>query len=169
MNNIILIGMPASGKSTAGVILAKVMGKGFIDTDLVIQAREGMLLSRIIAERGVDAFLECEEAALMSVNVSDTVIATGGSAVYSERAMKHLSEGGTVVYLKVPKAPLLDRLRDIQGRGVVMHGGETIDSIYDTRSVLYERYADIIIDEDGLTIEQTVREIIQKTDHERNI
>lgn len=169
MNNIILIGMPASGKSTAGVILAKVMGKGFIDTDLVIQAREDMLLSCIISERGVDAFLECEEAALMSVNVSDTVIATGGSAVYSERAMKHLSEGGTVVYLKVPKARLLDRLRDIQGRGVVMHDGETIDSIYDTRSVLYERYADIIIDEEGLSIEQTVREIVQKTDHERNI
>ena len=105
----------------------------------------------------------------MSVNVSDTVIATGGSAVYSERAMKHLSEGGTVVYLKVPKARLLDRLRDIQGRGVVMHDGETIDSIYDTRSVLYERYADIIIDEEGLSIEQTVREIVQKTDHERNI
>ena len=95
--NIVLIGMPTSGKSTVGVILAKILGKDFIDSDIVIQKREGAALSEIIESEGIDGFLKCEEQALLNIYVSDTVIATGGSAVYSEAGMKHLSEGAYVI------------------------------------------------------------------------
>ena len=151
--------MPASGKSTAGVILAKVLGKKFIDTDLVIQEREKALLSEIIKDKGVAGFMKTEEEAILSVDVKNTVIATGGSAVYGEKAMEHLKENGTVVYLKVEKDELFKRLTDIKERGVVLREGENIEEMYDSRIVLYEKYADIIIEERDSTIEETIRKI----------
>ena len=151
--------MPASGKSTAGVILAKVLGKKFIDTDLVIQEREKALLSEIIKDKGVAGYMKTEEEAILSVDVKNTVIATGGSAVYGEKAMEHLKENGTVVYLKVEKDELFKRLTDIKERGVVLREGETIEEMFDSRSVLYEKYADIIIEERDSTIEETIRKI----------
>ena len=157
--NIVLIGMPASGKSTAGVILAKVLGKKFIDTDLVIQERENALLADIIKDKGVAGFMKTEEEAILSVDVNNTVIATGGSAVYGEKAMEHLKENGTVVYLKVEKDELFKRLTDIKERGVVLREGENIEEMYDSRSVLYEKYADIMIEERDSTIEETIRKI----------
>ena len=158
-DNIVLIGMPASGKSTAGVILAKVLGKKFIDTDLVIQEREKALLSEIIKDKGVAGFMKIEEEAILSVDVNNTVIATGGSAVYGEKAMEHLKENGTVIYLKVEKDELFKRLTDIKERGVVLREGENIEEMYDSRIVLYEKYADIIIEERDSTIEETISKI----------
>lgn len=157
--NIVLIGMPASGKSTAGVILAKVLGKKFIDTDLVIQERENALLADIIKDKGVAGFMKTEEEAILSVDVKNTVIATGGSAVYGEKAMEHLKENGKVVYLKVEKDELFKRLTDIKERGVVLREGENIEEMYDSRNVLYEKYADIMIEERDSTIEETIRKI----------
>ena len=161
-NNITLIGMPASGKSTVGVILAKILGMNFIDTDLVIQQRENALLSDIIKDRGVDGFLEAEEAAILSVDQTNTVIATGGSAVYSEAGMKHLKSLGKVIYLKVEKEDLFGRLHHIRQRGVVLQPGETLDEMYDNRSTLYKKYADYIIDETDASVEDTV-EMIRHT------
>lgn len=161
-NNITLIGMPASGKSTVGVILAKILGMNFIDTDLVIQQRENALLSDIIKDRGVDGFLEAEEAAILSVDQTNTVIATGGSAVYSEAGMKHLKSLGKVIYLKVEKEDLFGRLHHIRQRGVVLRSGETLDEMYDNRSALYKKYADYIIDETDASVEETV-EMIRHT------
>lgn len=161
-NNITLIGMPASGKSTVGVILAKILGMNFIDTDLVIQQRENALLSDIIIDRGVEGFLEAEEAAILSVDQTNTVIATGGSAVYSEAGMKHLKSLGKVIYLKVEKEDLFGRLHHIRQRGVVLRSGETLDEMYDNRSTLYKKYADYIIDETDASVEDTV-EMIRHT------
>ena len=158
-DNIVLIGMPASGKSTAGVILAKVLGKKFIDTDLVIQEREKALLADIIKDKGVAGFMKIEEEAILSVDVNNTVIATGGSAVYGEKAMEHLKENGTVVYLKVEKEELFTRLKNIKERGVILKHGENVEKMYDNRSVLYEKYADIIIEERNCTIEETIEKI----------
>ena len=159
--NITLIGMPASGKSTVGVILAKILGQSFIDTDLVIQQRENALLCEIIKERGVDGFQAAEEAAVLSISPANTVIATGGSVVYSEAGMKHLKSLGKVVYLKVEKEDLFKRLHNIKQRGVVLHPGETLDEMYESRSRLYEKYADYIIDETNASVEDTV-EMIQR-------
>ena len=159
--NIVLTGMPASGKSTVGVILAKVLGMKFVDTDLYIQEREKALLSEIINNKGVDAFLRCEEEALLSLDTDNTVIATGGSAIYSDLGMKHLSKNALIIYLKVRKDVLLSRLNDINERGVVLKNGQTLDDMYDERILLYEKYADMVIDEDQLTIEQTVGKITE--------
>ena len=158
--NIVLIGMPASGKSTVGVILAKVLGMNFIDTDLVIQNREEALLHEIIKSKGVEGFLKCEEDAVLSLDTDNSVIATGGSVVYSEKGMKHLSEAGKVVYLKVDKKELFSRLKNINERGVILRGGESLEEMYDERSVLYEKYAELVIEEVNSSIEDTVGKII---------
>ena len=160
--NIVLIGMPASGKSTAGVILAKMLGMDFVDTDLVIQQREKALLRDLIEEYGVEGFMEKEEKAVLSVSPVNTVIATGGSVVYSEKAMRHLSSIGTVVYLKVAEDELLRRLQDIRERGVVLKDGETFKEMFDSRSILYERYADITIEEGSAGIEATLSEMLKE-------
>ncbi len=160
--NIILTGMPTSGKSTIGVIVAKILGMDFIDTDILIQQREGKKLSEIIEENGTDKFLKCEEEALLGLDVSNCVIATGGSAVYSDRAMKQLKNDALVAYLKVDKKELNRRLKDVKGRGVVLRDGESIDDMYETRVKLYERYADLTISEEGLTLEDTVEKLISE-------
>ena len=158
--NIVLIGMPTSGKSTVGVILAKVLGMDFIDTDIVIQQKQGARLNDIIEERGSDAFLEIEEQTILGINVSRTVIATGGSAVYSEAAMRHLKNNSTVVYLEVTLNELKKRLIDVKERGVVLKPDESIDEMFEKRALLYRKYADIFVAEEGKTIEDTVRAIV---------
>ncbi|MBR4759238.1 MAG: shikimate kinase [Lachnospiraceae bacterium] len=160
-DNVILIGMPASGKSTVGVILAKILGLDFVDTDIVIQQREGARLQEIIESRGIDGFLQCEEAAVLGLAVSNTVVATGGSVVYSDAAMKHLAAGGSVVYLKVGFEDLKKRLKDIKERGVVLRPDESIETMYKTRTALYEKYADLTVAEEGSSIEDTVQAVMK--------
>ena len=162
MSNIILIGMPASGKSTVGVILAKLLGCGFIDTDLLIQSREGSLLNEIIANQGIDAFLAAEESACLSIQTDQCVIATGGSVIYSEPAMDHFKTLGCVIYLEVDLNTLTGRLQDIQGRGVVLRPGQTLPELYEERTVLYKKYADLIVREGGEVLEETVKSVYQK-------
>ena len=160
-NNIILIGMPASGKSTVGVILAKILGMDFIDTDIVIQQREGFRLNEIIDKYGIDEFLKREEQIILDIKVSNTIISTGGSAVYSESGMKHLSRSSKVIYLEVGLEEMKNRLQDIKERGVVLRTGENIDEMYETRSKLYERYADVTVTEAGNSIDNTVEKVIK--------
>lgn len=161
-NNIVLIGMPGVGKSTVGVILAKVMGYQFLDADLLIQEQEGKLLREIIAESGTDGFIEVENRVNANINCSKTIIATGGSVVYGQEAMEHLKEIGTVVYLEVPFSVLEKRLSDIKGRGVVLKDGQTLYDLYMERTPLYQKYADVSISEEGLGVEQTVELLIEK-------
>ena len=156
MNNIVLIGMPASGKSTVGVILAKILGMDFLDTDILIQQSTGMRLNEIIEEQGVDGFLKTEEKTLLGINVHNTVIATGGSAVYSSDAIRYLAQNSTIIYLSVERDILKSRLKNIKERGVVLKPGESFDDMFDNRTKLYEEFADITIVEDGSTIEDTV-------------
>lgn len=160
--NIILIGMPASGKSTAGVLLAKTVGYGFIDTDLLIQNEQKSLLCDIIAAKGAEEFIKIEETVLSDLWAERCVVATGGSAVYGERAMRHLKEIGTVVYLKLGEKTIEKRLKNIVLRGVVMRrSGETVADLYAERVPLYEKYADITVDCEGKDAEQTVHAIIE--------
>ena len=166
MNNIILIGMPGSGKSSLGVVLAKKIGFGFIDSDLVIQQREGMTLERIIEKHGDAGFIQIENEVNCSISPHHTVIATGGSAVYGKEAMEHLRQIGTVIYLKLDYADIDRRLSDIKGRGVVLKDGQTLKDLYDERVVLYEKYADITIAEDGLNVEQTIEKIVAQIQKE---
>ncbi|MBE6861808.1 MAG: shikimate kinase [Ruminococcus sp.] len=161
-NNVVLIGMPGVGKSTVGVILAKILGFTFVDTDIVIQQEEGKLLKNIIAERGIDGFLETENRICSRIEAEKSVIATGGSVVYGSEAMKHLSETGIVVYLKLDYSKLCERLGNIRNRGVVIRKGQSLESLYEERVPLYEKYADIIIDENGCDIEKTINNVIEK-------
>ena len=157
--NIVLIGMPASGKSTAGVILAKLLGMDFLDTDIVLQQREGGRLRDIIEAQGIETFLQKEEQAVLAISASHTVIATGGSVVYSYIAMRHLKENATVVYLKVGFGKMRKRLGNLKARGVILKNGETLREMYDERCGLYEKYADITVNEKG-SVEDTVRMVI---------
>lgn len=162
MKNIVLIGMPGVGKSTAGVVLAKVLGYEFIDADLIIQQQEGKLLREIIAEVGTDGFIEVENRVNSQIEVEKSVIATGGSVVYGKEAMQHLREIGTVVYLKVSYNILEKRLHDIKGRGVVLKDGQDLRGLYEERVPLYEKYADITVCEDNLNVEQTIEKITEQ-------
>ena len=148
--HIILIGMPACGKSTVGVLAAKALGYRFIDSDLVIQEREGRRLHRIICEEGREGFLKIEEDVNLTLGTDSTpaVIATGGSAVYSPAAMAHFKAVGTVVYLSLSFETVEKRLGNFTHRGVVMPEGYTLRDLYDERCALYEAYADVIIDEE---------------------
>ncbi len=159
-NNIILIGMPASGKSTVGVILAKILGYNFVDADIVIQEKENRKLSEIIEEEGVQGFIDIENRVNSQIEVEKTVISTGGSAVYGKEAMDHYKNIGKVVYLKVSMDVLTRRLNDVKQRGVVMREGQSLTSLYNERCALYEKYADITIDEKSLTMEEVVAELL---------
>lgn len=160
-DNIVLIGMPGVGKSTVGVVLAKVLGYQFVDADLVIQQQEGKLLCEIIEEVGTEGFIEVENRINASLNVTNSIIATGGSVVYGKEAMEHLQSIGRVVYLKVSYETLEKRLADIKGRGVVLKEGQDLKALFEERSPLYEKYADIEISEGTLGVEQTVEKIIE--------
>lgn len=160
MENIILIGMPSSGKSTAGVLLAKLIGFGFIDCDLVIQAEEQMRLPEIIEKHGVERFMEIEDRVCSGVMASRCVIATGGSVIYYPHAMEHLRSIGTVVFLKLDVTEIERRIPDLVKRGVLMKGDvTTIRELFDEREPLYERYADITIDCNHKNIDQLVAAI----------
>lgn len=155
MKNIILIGMPGCGKSTVGVVLAKAMAYRFMDSDLVIQESDGRLLCDIIEQEGLDGFNEIENRINSQIDAKRTVIATGGSVVYGKEAMAHLKEIGTVVYIRLPYEEIEKRLGDLTKRGVSIKEGQTLRGLYDERVPLYEKYADIIIDEEGRTISET--------------
>ena len=139
-SNLIFIGMPAVGKSTVGIVVAKRLGKGFIDSDLLIQEQEGKLLREIIAE--------------------NAVISPGGSVVYCEEAMKHFKEIGIVVYLHASYQTIKKRIRNPQKRGVVLKDGQTLKDLYDERKVLFEKYADVTISEEGCQIEETIENVL---------
>ena len=162
MSNIVMIGMPGCGKSTVGVLLAKALGLNFVDTDVVFQAKEGRKLQRIIDEIGIDAFLKREEEAILSLSCDRTVIATGGSVVYGERAMQHLHKSGVVVYIRLPYQEIEKRLSNLATRGVTLREGQTLYDLYQERIPLYEREADIVLDAAGLEIEETVASIAKR-------
>lgn len=161
-DNLVLIGMPGVGKSTVGVILAKVLGYEFLDSDLLIQKEENALLREIIEKEGLDGFLEIENRVNASIETTKAVIATGGSVVYCQEAMEHLKEIGTVIYLKLDYSILQRRLGNLKGRGVVLREGQTLRGLYNERTPLYEKYADTVIDEKKLNVEQTLQKILEE-------
>ena len=146
--NIILIGMPGCGKSTIGVLLAKNLAYGFLDSDLVIQEQSGRKLQDMIDEMGPEAFSAFEDAVNATLIPHNTVIATGGSAVYGTRAMEHFKQIGTVVYLKASYETIEKRIRNFATRGIVIPEGQTFRDVYNERTALYEKYADITVDVD---------------------
>lgn len=160
--NLILIGMPSAGKSTVGVILAKYLGMSFIDTDVLIQTTHGELLQVILNKVGPEAFLQKEEDAILSLDCGNTVVATGGSVVYSEKAMEHLKKNGIVIYLEIDMDTVNTRLRNLKTRGVVLSSGQTLQDIYSERKPLYEKYADIKLDCSNNSLEETLEAIHSK-------
>ena len=161
MKNIVLIGMPAVGKSTVGVVVAKRLGYEFVDTDLLIQKQEKRLLKEIIAQEGNDGFLAIENQVNRDLDVEHAVIAPGGSVVYCEEAMEHYKKTGTVVYLKVSYETIDRRIQNAKSRGVVLKEGQTLKDLYEERVCLFEKYADYTICEDGLTIEVTIGNVLK--------
>lgn len=160
LKNITFIGMPAVGKSTIGVVVAKRLGYDFIDTDLLIQKREKRLLCEIIEEEGVDRFIEIEEEVNCSVDTDRAVIAPGGSAVYSEKAMNHFKEIGTVVYLCTSYVTIEERIGDPVKRGVTLRAGQTLKDLYNERTALFEKYADVTVSEDDCDLTETITKVI---------
>ena len=158
-SNITLVGMPASGKSTIGVLLAKRLGYSFVDVDIVIQEKTGQLLKEIIAERGTEGFLKVEESVNAELETERSVIAPGGSVIYGPKAMEHLHEISTVVYLKLSYEDVKQRLGDLKDRGVALKDGMTLLDLYNERVPLYEKYADVTIDETGKTLGACVDEL----------
>lgn len=163
MKNIIFIGMPAVGKSTIGVVTAKLLGYDFVDTDLLIQKQEGRLLKEIIAAEGQDGFLKIEDRVNAEVVAENAIIAPGGSVVYCENAMRHFKEIGIVVYLKASFETINKRLGmgNAKERGVVLRPGQSLKDLYNERTALFERYADITVCEDGIDLDDTIKLVIK--------
>ncbi len=162
MKNIILIGMPACGKSTVGVLLAKTLAAGFVDTDLILQRQRKNTLQKLIDRYGLDRFRDFEDEALLAVTeTEDAVVATGGSAIFCDRGMRYLKQNGVCVYLELPLNELQKRLSNIKTRGIACRRGESLSDIFAERSPFYEKYADVRIDCSALTAEETVDKIIQ--------
>lgn len=155
-DNIVLIGMPGAGKSTVGVVLAKRIGYRFVDSDLVIQEKYGKLLHELIEEHGVEGFWKIENEVNASLELQRSVIATGGSVIYGREAMEHLRRVGTVVYLKLPLEEVVERLGDLNARGVTLRPGQTLEDLYEERVPLYEKYAHKVIDCQGKQIREIV-------------
>lgn len=158
-NNIVLIGMPGAGKSTVGVVLAKRLGMSFVDSDLVIQEKYGKLLHELIEEHGVEGFWKIENDVNAALDYKNSIIATGGSAIYGEEAMEHLGTIGTVVYLALPYEEIEERLGDLNARGVTLKPGQDLKSLYEERKPLYEKYAHITIECQGKMLREIVGEI----------
>lgn len=163
--NLVLIGMPGAGKSTVGVVLAKKLGYYFMDSDLVIQEREKRLLHEIIAQEGLQGFLEIENRINASLNTEHSIIATGGSVIYGTEAMAHFKQIGTVIYLKLSYEAIENRLGDLRERGVALKEHQTLAQLYAERTPLYEQYADIIIDCEKLVLREVVEQIMQKLEN----
>lgn len=161
-NNIVLIGMPGAGKSTVGVVLAKVVGHKFVDSDLVIQETYDKLLHELITEHGLDGFLEIENQVNAGLDMEKSIIATGGSVIYGEEAMKHLKEIGLVVYLKLSLESIAERLGDLKQRGVALKEGWGLKELYEERVPLYEKYADVVMDCEGKSIRKITEEIAEE-------
>lgn len=161
MKNIILIGMPAVGKSTVGVVVAKRLGYEFIDTDLLIQKQENRLLKEIIEDEGIDGFLSIENQVNRDVQAERAVISPGGSVVYCQEAMEHYKEIGVVVYLRASFDTINNRIRNAKSRGVVLKEGQTLEMLYEERVKLFEIYADITIDEDGKNLGETIDLVLE--------
>jgi shikimate kinase len=159
--NIILIGMPGCGKSTVGVLLAKSMLCDFVDTDLIIQNKYKRSLCDIIKEDGLDGFTEKENSVLAELRCENSVVATGGSAIYCPQGMQNLKRDGKIVYLKLSPEEIKKRIKNITTRGIAMKNGTTIEELYEERSSLYEKYADYTIDCEGTTPEECVNKIIE--------
>lgn len=160
VDNIVLIGMPGVGKSTIGVILAKVLGYNFIDTDILIQEKTGKLLSQIIQESGIDEFIRIENDINKNLKVNRSVIATGGSVIYGREAMDNLKSIGIVIYLKQDFERINERVSNINGRGVVLRDNQTFLELYNERTQLYEKFADIVLDEGDLSVEDTLEKLV---------
>lgn len=160
MKNIIFIGMPASGKSTVGVVVAKRLGYEFIDTDLLIQKQEKRLLKEIIADIGNEGFLAIENQVNRDVQAEHAVISPGGSVVYCQEAMEHFKEIGTIVYLKVSFEMIERRISNAKSRGVVLKEGQSLRDLYEERIRLFEKYADYTISENSLDLEETIDEVL---------
>ena len=159
--NIVLIGMPGVGKSTVGVLLAKALGRYFLDTDVLIQAVQGRSLQEIINADGLAAFCRVEEEYACCIDLTNAVIATGGSVVYSEKAMQRLAAHGIIVHLDLPVDQIEERLANLLTRGVVMEPGQTVRFLYDQRQPLYRRYAHITLDCIGKNHDQIVTELVE--------
>jgi shikimate kinase len=160
MSNIILTGMPGAGKSTVGVILAKTLGMNFIDTDIVLQENSGRMLQEIINTDGIDAFLKAEESIIVSLQCTNTIIATGGSVVFSEKSMKYLKKKGIIIYLSVSYEELVQRIKNITTRGIVLAADQSLLDMYNQRIPLYEKYADRTIDCSDRDVEKIVENIL---------
>lgn len=160
MKNVVLIGMPGCGKSTCGVLVAKALCMDFADTDLVIQRKEGKALQSIINENGNDYFAKAEENAVCSCRFENAVIATGGSVVYSLKAMRHLRHNSVVIYLRISLETMKKRISNMESRGILLREGETMEKMFETRAPLYEEYADLSVDCDKNEIKGTVGEIV---------
>lgn len=167
MENIVLIGMPGVGKSTIGVVLAKVLGYQFLDSDLLIQKQEKKKLYQIINEKGLEGFMKVEDRVNASIAAEKTVISTGGSVVYCDNAMKHLKSIGTVVYLKLPLDELSKRLGNLRGRGVLLKEGQTLENLYEERVPLYEKYADITVDCSNQCLEESLQAVLDTLGREK--
>lgn len=161
-DNIILIGMPGAGKSTVGVVLAKVVGHRFVDSDLVIQEDTGKLLHELITEHGLEGFLEIENRTNARLNVNKSIVATGGSVIYGKEAMEHLKEIGVVVYLSLSLDSIAERLGDLQQRGVALKEGQGLKELYEERVPLYEKYADAVVDCEEKSIREIAEEITER-------
>ena len=162
MSNLVLIGMPGAGKSTVGVVLAKRLGYRFIDSDLVIQEHYGKLLQELITAHGVEGFWEIEDEVNAGLKCKNTVIATGGSAVYGQKAMKHFAKNGIIIYLKLPYEEIAERVGDLTARGVTVRPGQSLKELYEERSPLYERYAKLTVDCEGKSLREIVTEIDER-------
>lgn len=159
--NYVLIGMPASGKSTVGVMLAKEICFDFLDTDILLQRQEKKLIQSILDEDGLEKFYSIEEKALLSVDTDETVISTGGSAVYSAQGMEHISKNATVIYLEMPLEEIYQRIENLHSRGIAGLTHKHFAKIYLERKALYEKYADITIDATGLDKDQLLKKILK--------
>ena len=164
-DNLIFIGMPAVGKSTVGVVVAKRLGKRFVDVDLVIQEQEKKLLREIIAGVGEDGVLKVENRVNAGIAAENSVISPGGSVVYCEEAMRHYKEIGTVVYLKASYQTIKRRIRNPKKRGVVLREGQTLRDLYNERVPYFEKYADITVCEDGCRIEETIENVLNAVEN----
>ena len=163
MKNVVMVGMPGSGKSTIGVILAKSLGFDFVDTDLVICKREGKKLQEITDTEGLEKFLEIEQQVGEEISPVNSVVATGGSMILSDEAMKNLKKDGIVVYVEVPLEILKKRITNMKTRGIAFKKGETLEDIFRVRTPLYEKYADITITADENTVpEDCVNQIVER-------
>lgn len=163
--NLVFIGMPAVGKSTVGIVVAKRLGMGFVDTDLLIQDQEKKLLREIIAEAGLDGFLKIENQVNAGVNVRNSVISPGGSVIYCADAMEHYKKIGTVVYLKASYQTIKRRIRNPKKRGVVLREGQSLRDLYEERVPYFEKYADITVRVDGNRIEDTIKNVLDEVNN----